>query len=254
MIWKKNVNIEKTLYFRRFWLYSIKFNNLAKKIKSQQILKSHCEEETSIFKSIIDSITKKICQYLLQRVNEFFKFSRRMLFALPSKRILTTSDKSIQYYPCCDISQWTFNKKRKTIFILPWKATIYFFDSVCTESKGPLSSSPNESPSYIIILSRLPFRMNQLAKIQWHCPVIDDIVSSRWGAQPIQRGNSHAPWPRYHATTFYFELWSRSFPPRMSRYPLHFHSFLRLRSVEPRSVTGGENPPVSRCHSRLLYE
>lgn len=134
---KKMWTFKKRYIFVVFWLYS-KFNNLAKKIKSQQILKSHCEEETSIFKSIIDSITKKICQCLLQRVNEFFKFSRRMLFTLPSKRILKTSDKNIQYYPCCDISQWTFNKKRKTIFILPWKATIYFFDSVYKVKGSPI--------------------------------------------------------------------------------------------------------------------
>lgn len=127
----------------------------------------------------------------------------------------------------------TRNEKRYLFF----REKRPFISSMYTKSKGLLSFSLNESPSYIIILSRLPFRMNQLAKIQWHCPVIDDIVSSRWGEQSIQRGNSHAPWSRYHATTFYFELWSRSFPPRMSRYPLHFHSFSRLRSVEPRSVT-----------------
>lgn len=45
-----------------------------------------------------------------------------------SFEVLTTSEKNIPYYPCCDISQWTFNKERKTIFILPWKATIYFFN------------------------------------------------------------------------------------------------------------------------------
>lgn len=127
----------------------------------------------------------------------------------------------------------TKNEKRYLFF----REKRPFISSMYTKSKSLLSFFPNESPSYIIILSRLPFRMNQLAKIQWHCSVIDDIVSSRWGEQSIQRGNSHAPWSRYHATTFYFELWSRSFPPRMSRYPLHFHLFPRLRSVEPRSVT-----------------
>lgn len=185
---QKNVNIQKMLYISRFWLYS-KFNNLAKKNHTTNIEKSLWRNfNLQIYhrfnneKNFSMSFTK----------NEFFKFLRRMLFTLALKRVLTISNKNIPYIPCCDILQWTFNKEQKTIFILPWKTTIYFFYYVY-KIKGLLSFSSNESPSYIIILSRLPFRMNQLAKIQWHCPVIDDIVSSRWGEQSIQRGNSHAP-------------------------------------------------------------
>lgn len=120
---QKNVNIQKMLYISRFWLYS-KFNNLAKKNHTTNIEKSLWRNfNLQIYhrfnneKNFSMSFTK----------NEFFKFLRRMLFTLALKRVLTISNKNIPYIPCCDILQWMFNKEQKTIFILPWKTTIYFF-------------------------------------------------------------------------------------------------------------------------------
>lgn len=172
------------MLFIRFWLYS-KFNNLAKKNHTTNIEKS-LWRETSIFKSIIDSITKKIFQCLLQRMNEFFKFSRRMLFTLALKRVLTISDKNILYYPCCDISQWTFNKERKTIFILPWKATIYFFDVYkVKESPILLSERIPELHHYPVKVTVSYESVGEnpvtLSRDRWHCKFkMGWTVDSTW--------------------------------------------------------------------------
>ena len=46
-------------------------------------------------------------------------------------------------------------------------------------------SSANGILGYVIILSRLPFRMNQSAKIQRQCPVIDDCCTKDEGGRGL---------------------------------------------------------------------
>lgn len=180
---QKNVNIQKMLYIPRFWLYS-KFNNLAKKNHTTNIEKSLWRNfNLQIYhrfnneKNFSMSFTK----------NEFFKFLRRMLFTLALKRVLTISNKNIPYIPCCDILQWTFNKEQKTIFILPWKTTIYFFYYVY-KIKG----------SSILLFERIPELHHYLVKVtvsyesvgenpvtlsrdRWHCKFkMGWTVDSTW--------------------------------------------------------------------------